>query len=65
MCRSGLPRDVCEDDSPDELKRRAPILRSVFVEHLGFEEILHMDGEMADGGFTPCFVRRERTWMFS
>jgi hypothetical protein len=30
---------------------------ALFVEHLGFEEVLHMDGTMADGDFTMSVLR--------
>lgn len=30
---------------------------ALFVEHRGFEEILHMDGAMADGDFTMSVLR--------
>ena len=34
---------------------------ALFVEHLGFEEVLHMDGTMADGDFTMSVLRAPGT----
>jgi hypothetical protein len=34
---------------------------ALFVEHLGFEEILHMDGTMGDGNFTMSVLRAPGT----
>ena len=34
-----------------------PVAVALFVEHLGFEEILHMDGAMAEGDFTMSVLR--------